>query len=47
MTTAAKKSTQALLVSPLFLVPDVVSAAEFYRERLGFKILGYYGDPPC
>jgi catechol 2,3-dioxygenase-like lactoylglutathione lyase family enzyme len=47
MTTAAKKSTQALLVSPLFLVPDVVSAAEFYRDRLGFKILGYYGDPPC
>lgn len=25
---------------------DVVQAAEYYRDVLGFKILGYYWDPP-
>ena len=28
------------------MVPDVVKAAEFYRDELGFKILGYFFDPP-
>jgi catechol 2,3-dioxygenase-like lactoylglutathione lyase family enzyme len=37
----------ALGVTPLFLVADVVKAAEHYRDRFGFKILNYYGDPPC
>ena len=25
---------------------DVVEAAEYYRDVFGFKILGYYWDPP-
>lgn len=33
-------------VAPQFVVPDVVVAAEFYREKLGFEILGYFHDPP-
>jgi len=34
-------------ITPLFLVTDVVKAAEHYRDKLGFRILDYYGDPPC
>lgn len=33
-------------VAPQFVVPDVVKTAEYYRDRLGFKILGYFADPP-
>ena len=33
-------------ISPSFAVPDVVAAAEFYRDKLGFQILGYFLDPP-
>jgi catechol 2,3-dioxygenase-like lactoylglutathione lyase family enzyme len=43
MTSAAARLK---LVSPQFLVPDVVAAAEYYRDTLGFKILGYFLDPP-
>ena len=33
--------------APYFLVADVVKAAEHYRDRLGFKIIGYFfEDPP-
>jgi catechol 2,3-dioxygenase-like lactoylglutathione lyase family enzyme len=34
------------MVSPQFIVPDVTSAAEYYRDVLGFRILGYFQDPP-
>ena len=34
------------MVNPEFIVPDVVAAAEYYRDKLGFKILGYFLDPP-
>jgi uncharacterized glyoxalase superfamily protein PhnB len=27
-------------------VADVVATAEYYRDVLGFKILGYFGEPP-
>ena len=27
-------------------MPDVVAAAEYYRDALGFKILSYFLDPP-
>jgi len=27
-------------------VPDVVAAAEYYRDVLGFQVLGYFLDPP-
>ena len=33
-------------VCPQFIVPDVVASAEHYRDVLGFKILGYFLDPP-
>lgn len=35
-----KKSASQLVV------PDVVKAAEYYRDELGFRILGYFADPP-
>jgi predicted enzyme related to lactoylglutathione lyase len=33
-------------LAPQFVVPDVVKTAEFYRDELGFTILGYFLDPP-
>jgi predicted enzyme related to lactoylglutathione lyase len=33
-------------ISPHFPVPDVVAAAEYYRDKFGFEILGYFGTPP-
>ena len=33
-------------IAPQFVVPDVVQAAEYYRDVLGFEILGYFLDPP-
>lgn len=34
------------IVSPQFAVSDVVKAAEYYRDFLGFEILGYWLEPP-
>ena len=34
------------MVSPEFIVPDVTAAAEYYRDVFGFRILGYFLDPP-
>ena len=33
-------------IAPQFIVPDVVVAAEYYRDVLGFEILGYFWTPP-
>src|SRR5688500_11798467 len=33
-------------IAPQFVVADVVQTAEFYRDKLGFEILGYFADPP-
>jgi len=33
-------------ICPHFVVPDVVASAEHYRDVLGFKIMGYWLDPP-
>lgn len=33
-------------VAPAFVVKDVVKTAEYYRDELGFTILGYFLDPP-
>ncbi len=33
-------------VAPQLVVLDVVATAEYYRDVLGFKILGYWADPP-
>ena len=34
-------------VAPLFLVDDVVSTANFYRDKLGFQYDRFWGEPPC
>jgi uncharacterized glyoxalase superfamily protein PhnB len=33
-------------MAPQFVVPDVVKAAEYYRDTFGFEIGGYFLDPP-
>jgi uncharacterized glyoxalase superfamily protein PhnB len=33
-------------IAPSFVVSDVVATAEYYRDVFGFKILGYFADPP-
>ncbi len=33
-------------ITPQFVVLDVVKTAEYYRDVLGFSILGYFLDPP-
>jgi predicted enzyme related to lactoylglutathione lyase len=37
---------QCRMISPQFVVLDVVAAAEYYRDVLGFHIRGYFLDPP-
>jgi hypothetical protein len=44
--TERKKQTQLKSIAPQFAVPDVIAAAEYYRDILGFRILGYFGQPP-
>jgi catechol 2,3-dioxygenase-like lactoylglutathione lyase family enzyme len=44
--TGMKPAAKLKMVSPQFVVPDVVAAAEYYRDTLGFKILSYFLDPP-
>jgi catechol 2,3-dioxygenase-like lactoylglutathione lyase family enzyme len=34
-------------VAPYFFVPDVVQAAAFYRDKLGFQYERLWGDPPA
>jgi hypothetical protein len=41
-----KSVVQCRMISPQFVVPDVVAAAEYYRDVLGFLIRGYFLDPP-
>jgi len=33
-------------IAPFFLVRDVVRAAEYYRDKLGFTIRGYFFEEP-
>jgi catechol 2,3-dioxygenase-like lactoylglutathione lyase family enzyme len=35
-----------LTVAPQFTVPDVVAAATYYCDVLGFENRGFFGDPP-
>jgi len=39
-------SVRFIAVAPRFVVPDVVKAAEYYRDVLGFEIVGFFKDPP-
>lgn len=40
------ESAKLTKVAPTFVVLDVVKTAEYYRDILGFTILGYFLDPP-
>jgi hypothetical protein len=42
----AFQRAQFKAINPHFVVGDVVAEAEHYRDILGFKILGYFGQPP-
>jgi len=33
-------------IAPQFVVPDAVRAAEHYRDKLGFELLGTFVKPP-
>jgi predicted enzyme related to lactoylglutathione lyase len=33
-------------IAPYFFVPDVVAAAHFYRDTLGFAFDRFWGEPP-
>ncbi len=41
-----ERIAQFKTIAPQFVVPDVVATAEYYRDKLGFEILGYFLDPP-
>jgi predicted enzyme related to lactoylglutathione lyase len=42
----SRRAVRLANISPQFVVPDVITAAEYYRDVLGFKIHGYFLDPP-
>ena len=44
--TDVKPAVRLTTICPQFVVPDVVAAAEYYRDVFGFRILGYFLDPP-
>lgn len=33
-------------LAPQFVVADVVKTAAYYRDKLGFEILGFFAEPP-
>ena len=33
-------------IAPYFIVDDVVTTADFYRDKLGFHSERFWGDPP-
>jgi len=39
-------SKQLLSIAPFFLVRDVVKAAAYYRDALGFSYPRFWGEPP-
>ena len=34
-------------IAPYFLVDNVVKAANYYRDQLGFRYDRFWGEPPC
>jgi predicted lactoylglutathione lyase len=40
------KTPMTWSVAPNFIVDDVVVAANFYRDKLGFRYERFWGDPP-
>ena len=43
---AASAKARFYRADPHFVVPDVVAAAEYYRDVFGFRIMGVYFEPP-
>lgn len=46
MATEATKKVRFKSIATQFVVEDVVATAEYYRDTLGFAILGYFSNPP-
>ena len=46
MQTEQARSVEFKSVAPSFVVADVVATADYYRDVLGFRILGFFADPP-
>ena len=46
MDSAAAKRAEFKKLATQFVVEDVVATAEYYRDILGFEILGFFADPP-
>jgi len=42
----AKTQPERWSIAPYFFVPDVVAAAHFYRDTLGFSFERFWGEPP-
>lgn len=34
-------------IAPYFIVDDVVTTANYYRDKLGFSYERFWGEPPC
>ena len=34
-------------IAPYFIVDDVVTTANYYRDKLGFEYERFWGEPPC
>lgn len=34
-------------IAPYFIVDDVVTTANYYRDKLGFNYNRFWGEPPC
>ncbi|MGA3402600.1 MAG: glyoxalase superfamily protein [Acetobacteraceae bacterium] len=47
MTANASAERQMLAIAPFFFVADVIRAANYYRDILGFAIDRLWGEPPC
>jgi len=46
MQPAIARTVKFKRIATLFVVEDVVNTAEYYRDVLGFELLGYFADPP-
>lgn len=46
MASDVERTVEFKCVAPSFVVKDVVATAEYYRDVLGFEILGYFLAPP-
>jgi hypothetical protein len=40
------ESAKRWTIAPYFFVEDVVSTADYYRDKLGFAYDRFWGDPP-